>query len=533
MTTLPKSPSIAAEWEQEETDTTPRVSQAPSKTVRAFLEKYGASGGEKEQMMGIFDAESSDVNGSSVCESEGADGSSYHPSVAIDSIEKAVGTVGEKSVQKAQCSNLPAIAEKNAIFDTGPSHDDAYVKTTSTTATTAGSDGDVDTYTSQTASRSSCTQGNASRVNLPGYEESSAASTLTYGSTASSRIPDAPRMRQFCNISEAAWENGYDSDGNQGPFYDAVELEGEQIYDEEALVEAVADLPGDVSTAGGTSEDVFVLLTQDEINKLKVAELKEELKKRGIKGKGKKAELQEQLIKAMEEKRPVLSQASLSASTGDASMQWMPLVPEDACVEEPQNSVDCRAPTVPEEEAGIIPVKHNFQETFPRPDFEGKFHAVQRRRNGSVRKDNRGHLLTQELPLLNGRVNPTFILENGLHTSSSPAEWFAAFCPTTLPKNDQRKFHMAKWTTYTNLKAVLMNAGQPDSIYPSWKPFTTREIEQHLFLYVFNGLSPSPRIEMKFRSQRDDPVNGSDFICRCFGPGGTLRHKGRQRKHNF
>ena len=69
-----------------------------------------------------------------------------------------------------------------------------------------------------------------------------------------------------------------------------------------------------------------------------------------------------------------------------------------------------------------------------------------------------------------------------------------------------------------------MNAGQKDGVYPNFVKFTTEEIEKHIFLYVFQGLSPSPRVEMKFKSQERDCVNGNDFIARHF-PNGAQRHK--------
>jgi hypothetical protein len=40
-----------------------------------------------------------------------------------------------------------------------------------------------------------------------------------------------------------------------------------------------------------------------------------------------------------------------------------------------------------------------------------------------------------------------------------------------------------------------MNAGQPGFLYPDFTPFTVAEIEMFLGLFIFNGLSPSPRID--------------------------------------
>eukprot|EP00957_Ditylum_brightwellii_P043106 3265360-Ditylum_brightwellii.AAC.1 len=76
--------------------------------------------------------------------------------------------------------------------------------------------------------------------------------------------------------------------------------------------------------------DRFVLVNQDAIDKLKVPGSKEESKKCGIKGKGKKSDLKQQLKKAMCDMLPMLAELSLAANTGDASMKWMPLVPDAA-----------------------------------------------------------------------------------------------------------------------------------------------------------------------------------------------------------
>jgi hypothetical protein len=44
-------------------------------------------------------------------------------------------------------------------------------------------------------------------------------------------------------------------------------------------------------------------------------------------------------------------------------------------------------------------------------------------------------------------------------------------------------------------------------------------------LYLLNGLSPSPQIKMKFKSQVEDPINGSDICHRIFGKNAEKRHK--------
>ena len=80
----------------------------------------------------------------------------------------------------------------------------------------------------------------------------------------------------------------------------------------------------------------------------------------------------------------------------------------------------------------------------------------------------------------------------------------------------------SKWT---NLKADLAGAGEGGSCYHECKPFKPGELRQHIGMYIFNGLSPSPRVENKFKPQSEDPVHGNDFIYHSFGPNAEQRHR--------
>jgi hypothetical protein len=56
-------------------------------------------------------------------------------------------------------------------------------------------------------------------------------------------------------------------------------------------------------------------------------------------------------------------------------------------VSEPVNTITSYAPTIPAEDAAIVPVKHNFEEVFERADFTGidgipKNKKVMKDRNG-------------------------------------------------------------------------------------------------------------------------------------------------------
>lgn len=101
------------------------------------------------------------------------------------------------------------------------------------------------------------------------------------------------------------------------------------------------------------------------------------------------------------------------------------------------------------------------------------------------------------------------ILTEGLTTRSShPIEW----CEVLHPD-------VGSWTINTNFKAIILlsNAEQHKQKYADIKNFTVAEIKQHLALYVFNGLLPSPQVEMKLQRNAKNVVNGNDFIFNSFG----------------
>ena len=106
--------------------------------------------------------------------------------------------------------------------------------------------------------------------------------------------------------------------------------------------------------------------------------------------------------------------------------------------------------------------------------------------------------------------------KHSLDHNSSPFAFFKAFVPESLTN---------KWCTYTNTKALRDNAGQPRQVYPDFKPFTCLEFCQYIGVYIAHGISPSPRIELKFKTQSKDMCNGNNFISRMIGPNPTRRHK--------
>ena len=116
----------------------------------------------------------------------------------------------------------------------------------------------------------------------------------------------------------------------------------------------------------------------------------------------------------------------------------------------------------------------------------------------------------------NGRANQDWLDEHKLGKDSTPIEFFEAFLPRSLTET---------WTTYTNRRAWLEHAGEEGHPYPDFEHFKAKELRQHLGVRIFHGISPSPRLEMKFQTQREDAVNGNDFVARLLGPNATRRHK--------
>jgi hypothetical protein len=69
---------------------------------------------------------------------------------------------------------------------------------------------------------------------------------------------------------------------------------------------------------------------------------------------------------------------------------------------------------------------------------------------------------------------------------------------------------------FTNLKAFIAQAGS--KIYArAFTPFSTAETKRFIGLLLIHGLSPSPRVAYKFKSQENDPVNGNDLVNESFG----------------
>ena len=123
--------------------------------------------------------------------------------------------------------------------------------------------------------------------------------------------------------------------------------------------------------------------------------------------------------------------------------------------------------------------------------------------------------------------NIKFTKKHRLDENSHPAEWLRSFIPDVLPKGSIQGFSKKQWCQFTNMKAELDCAGvkNQDGLEYKFEQFTPAEIEQHLSLYIFQGLNPSPQLVMKAKPQSLEPLQGNDLIASRLGQNFERRHR--------
>jgi len=73
------------------------------------------------------------------------------------------------------------------------------------------------------------------------------------------------------------------------------------------------------------------------------------------------------------------------------------------------------------------------------------------------------------------------VKKNKLTNKSKPSEWFEALLPLKRNANDPASLvTINEWTTYSNKKAMLTNAGAAGGVYYDWKPFLQRKFSDFL-----------------------------------------------------
>ena len=354
----------------------------------------------------------------------------------------------------------------------------------------------------------------------------------------------SPQRRDLSRISaiEELFENGYDSDGLKGPFFDAIEEEGEQDFDEDSLDSKPHTAEIEEEEGGNTSNTSDqVVLTKNIVMNMGVKMLKDELKKRQLKVGGNKKSLQERLLTALESNVPTGKQITVQEKCKSkekeeipvgfpSTVYWKLLNHESECVDEPSNPTfkAPRAPTHPDRDALKVPMKYNFAETFDRPVWQGRMESPMTFASGIEKKNIDGSKMMENVTRKYGCLDPRFIKKHNLSVDSQPEDFMETLFPfEENPYNTASKKYLSfkQITQWTNLKATLAGAGPDGTSYKNFRPFSVKEVRQHIGLYIFNGLNPSPRVELKFRSHEDDVVHGNNFIYRSFGPAAAMRHK--------
>ena len=138
--------------------------------------------------------------------------------------------------------------------------------------------------------------------------------------TSTTPSPQARDLAQAFRLLESKFNDGYDSDGEIAPFYDAMEEEGEQEFEETLLPEEeeeVAKAPSDVPDVPKAPSDIpdAAIATSDpsptttdpsqskavqlDVDSMTIKQLKEELKKRKYTISGAKALLVQRLKDAL------------------------------------------------------------------------------------------------------------------------------------------------------------------------------------------------------------------------------------------
>jgi hypothetical protein len=205
--------------------------------------------------------------------------------------------------------------------------------------------------------------------------------------------------------------------------------------------------------------------------------------------------------------------------------RWRVLEPDEDPVEEPTRLPGLIVPTTHAAGSTEEKKKYNYAEVFDREPFVASSKEWVRNSNGSLKIDRAtGEPLLQDAIHEKGRPKWSFLKQNKLTVESHPAEWFLALLPET-----KKHFHhhsvvtMEQWTMFTNLKAMLAEAGS--AVYKGFQPFSTADTKKFIGLLMLHGLAPSPRISYKFKDQGMDPVNGNDFVKESFGTNAEKKWK--------
>lgn len=322
-------------------------------------------------------------------------------------------------------------------------------------------------------------------------------------------VPESTGLRIIGCVNEDAHDLGYDSDGELGPFFDAVENEQAfEYYEEEAVGESAHTTPpppplqvqpNNMAAPPRLSEEA-PNLSEEIIRAMKVPELRDALKSRNKAVRGNKDALIQRLLSCMNENSNLRHGAAAVVTNDNQQppteshheVRWRLLEPGATPLQEPNTIPGLVAPTTHAAGTESEAKKYDYEEVFDRDPFTALSKEWVRNSNGTLKTDrNTGEPLLQDAIHEKGRPKWSFLKQNQLTVESHPAEWFFSLLP-----EKKKSFHPANvstmegWTMYTNLKAMLAQAGH--SIYKGFEPFNTDDMKRFIGLLMFHGLAPSP-----------------------------------------
>lgn len=169
----------------------------------------------------------------------------------------------------------------------------------------------------------------------------------------------SPKERVISIVSlKDKFEEGYNINGDIEPFLDAIEIEGKQYFEEDEMPEVDSSTDTEVSSSSDVQLSPLLLITIEDIKKMKIPELKEELKKRNLALSGKKPVLSKRLegvilnkmpVGTADKTKPIKPKKDTSKIKGFCEgAHWEVLNPEADAVTEPNNTSFCapHAPTI-------------------------------------------------------------------------------------------------------------------------------------------------------------------------------------------
>ena len=350
-------------------------------------------------------------------------------------------------------------------------------------------------------------------------------------------MPQTPPHRVLVMPSDEALEDGYDSDGQLGPFMGLnTEYERFVSMDEVAPEAPAEETPPPVAEVESAPEPA---LDEETMEKMKVAELRVALQARGLSKNGRKIELFNRLKAAVADGVPLVADrpAEEVANSAGADFHprayWKEINPTGEEIDESIMNVEgheFRAPTTSEAEHearnGNAPRKRSYAEEFDRSPFTAPSRLLpEKNKKGNYKRDKNGGYCYTKQGTEETVPNFGYLFENGIGLESHPVEWFQLFFPMKRTKDTHPKATtMDDLTAWLNVKAKMGNAGRGGR-YKNFRDFDKDEFLSHLSLYLLHALSPSPKLDFKFKSETEDPVNGSTLCNEIFGKGGVTRHK--------